>query len=62
LSGYENKLGEALKKKEKLEEYISELNWHIRQLKEVEDFQSCPGSLCRSCEYRKHCQLAISDK
>lgn len=62
LNAYEKKLEEAKKRREKISEYIRELDWHIKQLNEVKDFQSCPGSLCRECEYKRHCQLAISDK
>ncbi len=62
LLAYEKKIIEAKARREKLEEYIKELEWHIKQLKEVEDFQSCPGSLCKACEYKKHCQFAIESK
>ena len=62
LLGYKRKKEEAELKIEKLKTYTAELEWHIKQLQEVEDFQSCPGSLCASCEYKKHCHLAIETK
>lgn len=62
LTAYEKKLDDAKLKKEKLNEYIKELEWHINQLNGVEDFRSCPGTLCKACEYKKHCQFAIESK
>jgi len=55
---YQMKLEEARNKKEKLNAFIEELEWHIKQLKEVEDFKACPGEECRTCKYVSLCRLA----
>ncbi len=63
ISSYREKLDEAIRRKEKIELYIKELEWHIEQLKKVKNFNACPGSECETCEYRNFCEFArITDE
>jgi DNA-binding transcriptional MerR regulator len=58
LSRYLEKYREALVRKQKLEEYLAELEWHIDQLQKVHNFQACPGEECQDCAYTGICRLA----
>ena len=58
LERYKEKLYEAAQRKAKIEEYIQELEWHIDQLEDVIDFQSCPGSECEICKYADRCNFS----
>ena len=57
LSRYREKWREALKRREKIEAYIGDLEWHIDQLEQVGDFQACPGEECRNCRYTEICKF-----
>jgi len=57
LTRYREKWREAQKRKEKIEEYIGDLEWHIDQLERVGDFQACPGEECRNCRYTEICKF-----
>ncbi|MBN2050256.1 MAG: MerR family transcriptional regulator [Spirochaetales bacterium] len=58
LDRYQDKLNETTAKMENLQKYIQELRWHIEQLKEVKNFQSCPGKECETCKFRGICSFA----
>lgn len=59
LEGYKEKLEASQKRVKVLEEHIRELKWHINQLESASDsFQDCPGPLCASCKYAKHCSFS----
>lgn len=55
---YREKLGEAIERKKKIESYIHDLEWHIEQLENVENFQSCPGQECERCKFKGICSFA----
>jgi MerR family copper efflux transcriptional regulator len=55
LTRYQEKWREAMRRKERIEAYITDLEWHIDQLKRVGDFQACPGEECASCRYTGIC-------
>jgi DNA-binding transcriptional MerR regulator len=57
LSRYREKLREAEQRKERIEAYIGDLEWHIDQLAGVGNFQACPGEECRSCHYTSICKF-----
>jgi DNA-binding transcriptional MerR regulator len=57
LTRYREKLGEAIKRKQRIEAYVSDLEWHIDQLERVGNFQACPGEECRSCGYTTICKF-----
>jgi DNA-binding transcriptional MerR regulator len=57
LTRYREKLGEAIKRKERIEAYVSDLEWHIDQLERVGNFQACPGEECRACHYTTICKF-----
>ena len=57
LMDYRKKLREAEEKKRKIEEYMKELQWHIEQLENVENFNACPGEECARCEYAGFCEF-----
>jgi len=57
LSRYRQKHEGAISRKKKLEQYINELEWHIEQLKSVDNFQACPGGECRTCNYTEICRF-----
>ena len=57
LTRYREKLREAARRKEQIEAYIGDLEWHIDQLERVGNFQACPGEECRSCRYTGICKF-----
>jgi DNA-binding transcriptional MerR regulator len=57
LSRYREKWREAMKRKERLEAYVGDLEWHIDQLERVGNFQACPGEECRTCRYTGICKF-----
>jgi DNA-binding transcriptional MerR regulator len=57
LARYHEKWREALERKERIEAYISDLEWHIDQLQRVGNFQACPGEECKSCRYTAICKF-----
>lgn len=59
LDGYKEKLQSSQEKVKVLEEHIKELKWHIQQLESASDsFQDCPGALCATCKYARHCSFS----
>lgn len=59
LDGYKKKLAEAEEKIKTLEVHERELKWHISQLESASDsFQDCPGLLCTSCKFARHCSFS----
>ena len=60
LRRYRAKLSEDMERKRKLEDHISELEWHIHQLEGAEGrFQSCPGESCRDCDFKDRCSFHL---
>ena len=60
LRRYRAKLSEDMERKRKLEDHISELEWHIHQLEGAEGrFQSCPGESCRNCDFKDRCSFHL---
>ena len=57
LTRYREKWREAMARKERIEAYIGDLEWHIDQLQRVGNFQACPGEECRSCRYTAICKF-----
>ncbi|UCF97040.1 MAG: MerR family transcriptional regulator [Spirochaetaceae bacterium] len=57
LTRYREKWREANKRKERIEAYIGDLEWHIDQLERVGNFQACPGEECRNCRYTAICKF-----
>jgi MerR family copper efflux transcriptional regulator len=57
LTRYREKYREAEERKARLEAYIADLEWHIEQLRKVNDFQACPGEECLSCSYTLLCKF-----
>jgi MerR family copper efflux transcriptional regulator len=57
LTRYREKLREAMKRRERIEAYVGDLEWHIDQLERVGNFQACPGEECRSCRYTGICKF-----
>ena len=57
LTRYREKWREAAKRKEQIEAYIGDLEWHIDQLERVGNFQACPGEECRNCRYTGICKF-----
>jgi DNA-binding transcriptional MerR regulator len=57
LTRYREKWREAVRRKERIEAYIGDLEWHIDQLERVGNFQACPGEECRSCRYTGICKF-----
>ncbi len=57
LSRYREKRREAMERKERIEAYLDDLEWHIDQLERVGDFQACPGPECKSCPYTAICKF-----
>ena len=57
LTRYREKWREAVERKERIEAYVGDLEWHIDQLERVGDFQACPGEECRSCRYTAICKF-----
>ena len=62
LSRYREKLRDAHKRRERIEAYIDDLQWHIGQLERVGNFQACPGEECRSCAYTEVCKFYANGK
>ena len=62
LMHYREKTSDAITKREKLDQYIDELKWHIEQLEDVDDFLGCPGSACSDCKYLEKCRFAYKEK
>ena len=62
LMHYREKISNAITKQEKLEQYIDELKWHIEQLEEIDNFQSCPGSACTDCKFLEKCRFAYKER
>lgn len=59
LKHYREKVSDAITKREKLDNYIDDLKWHIVQLEEVNDFQGCPGPACKDCKFLEKCRFAV---
>jgi MerR family copper efflux transcriptional regulator len=57
LSRYREKHREAGERRARLEAYIADLEWHIEQLRKVNDFQACPGEECLNCGYTMLCKF-----
>jgi DNA-binding transcriptional MerR regulator len=57
LTRYREKWREAIKRKERIEAYVSDLEWHIDQLERVGNFQACPGEECSNCGYTAICKF-----
>ena len=57
LTRYREKWREAMKRKERIEAYIGDLEWHVDQLERVGNFQACPGEECRNCRYTGICKF-----
>lgn len=62
LKHYREKISDAITKKEKIEQYIDELKWHIEQLEEVDDFLGCPGPACKDCKFLEKCRFALREE
>lgn len=62
LKHYREKISDAITKKEKIEQYIDELRWHIEQLEEVDDFQGCPGPACTDCKFLAKCRFSLVEE
>jgi MerR family transcriptional regulator, copper efflux regulator len=56
---YREKLVEAERRKAALEEYITDLAWHLEQLERSPDFFQCPGASCTSCPYADKCDVRL---
>jgi DNA-binding transcriptional MerR regulator len=56
---YREKLEEARRRRNALDEYIADLGWHIEQLERVSDFFQCPGDSCPSCDYSERCDMRL---
>nr|WP_319474202.1 MerR family transcriptional regulator [uncultured Sphaerochaeta sp.] len=57
LKQYRSKLSEALERQAALEKRISDLTWHVQQLETNDDFQQCPGLMCKNCTFRERCRF-----
>ncbi len=62
LARYREKHREAQSRREKLDAYISELEWHMDQLERVGNFQACPGEECRTCRYTGVCRFYARER
>jgi DNA-binding transcriptional MerR regulator len=56
---YREKLAEAERRRRALDEYISDLGWHIEQLERTDDFFQCPGASCAACPYAARCDMRL---
>jgi DNA-binding transcriptional MerR regulator len=56
---YREKRDEARRRRESLDSYIAELDWHLEQLERVKDFNECPGSSCSSCNWANACDVRL---
>ncbi|NCC14320.1 MAG: MerR family transcriptional regulator [Spirochaetia bacterium] len=57
LRQYRSKLSEALEKQAAIERRVTDLSWHIQQLETNDDFQQCPGLMCKSCTFKERCRF-----
>lgn len=57
LRQYRSKLSEALERKAAIEKRIADLDWHVQQLETNDDFQQCPGLMCKSCTFKEKCRF-----
>ncbi|MDY0244667.1 MAG: MerR family transcriptional regulator, partial [Sphaerochaeta sp.] len=57
LKQYRSKLSEALERQAALEKRVSDLTWHVQQLETNDDFQQCPGLMCKNCTFRERCRF-----
>lgn len=55
---YSEQIQSAEWAKRQAEKKIEELKWHVKQLRDVENFFECPGRQCRNCLYKEGCDLA----
>lgn len=60
LKHYREKMSDAISRREKLENYINDLQWHVEQLEEVDDFQGCPGPACADCKFLEKCRFSVN--
>jgi DNA-binding transcriptional MerR regulator len=56
---YREKLEEAQRRRNALDEYIADLGWHLEQLKRAPDFFQCPGASCANCAYAQRCDVRL---
>lgn len=57
LKQYRCKLSDALARQAEIEKRISDLSWHIQQLETNDDFQQCPGLMCKNCTFADRCRF-----
>lgn len=57
LRQYRSKLSEALERQAAIERRVTDLSWHIQQLETNDDFQQCPGLMCKSCTFKDRCRF-----
>ncbi len=57
LRQYRSKLSEALERQAAIEKRVGDLSWHIQQLETNDDFQQCPGLMCKSCTFKDRCRF-----
>ncbi|MDC7226596.1 MAG: MerR family transcriptional regulator [Spirochaetales bacterium] len=60
LKHYREKISDAISRREKLDAYVDDLQWHIEQLENVDDFQGCPGPACADCRFLEKCRFAVT--
>ena len=56
---YNDRLAEARKRRQALDEYMEDLSWHIEQLEKVPDFFECPGASCSTCRWADRCDVRL---
>jgi DNA-binding transcriptional MerR regulator len=56
---YREKLEEAQRRRKALDEYITDLGWHVEQLERVHDFFQCPGASCSACPFAEKCDVRL---
>ncbi|NCC64123.1 MAG: MerR family transcriptional regulator [Spirochaetia bacterium] len=57
LKQYRSKLSDALARQAEIQKRISDLSWHIHQLETNDDFQQCPGLMCKQCNFADRCRF-----
>ncbi|ADY12524.1 transcriptional regulator, MerR family [Sphaerochaeta globosa str. Buddy] len=57
LRQYRSKLSEAMERQAAIEKRVADLSWHIQQLETNDDFQQCPGLMCKSCTFKENCRF-----
>ncbi|MBU0936045.1 MAG: MerR family transcriptional regulator [Spirochaetes bacterium] len=57
---YRSKLEEARRRRERLDNYIEDLTWHLEQLDKVDDFYECPGRACETCSWAERCDMRLN--